>query len=206
MVIINNKGFGFIGVFAVIVVLALAGGAGAYVYHKNHKATPASNTRSGSSHSAQTGSKGSSADKSGGTGSGPGSTSSQQSYLVIKELGIRFKLSPDISTAYYTVKSSSQNGKPVIALYLHSLDSYPQCTPAQNNAGVAEIETFTPGQTDPVAGDFSTSYPNAPLINGLHYYIANEQYDCSGGKSVNMPAISQAFKAAYPTIEAYSGN
>lgn len=198
---LNNKGFGFIGVLAVIVVLAAAGGAGAYVYHKNHKAKPAGNTSSSSRQSTQAGSTNTSTGK----GSGPG-TPSQQNYLVVKELGIRFKLAPDISSAYYAVKSSSQNGKPVIALYLHSLDSYPQCTPAQNDAGVAEIETFTPGQVDPVAGDFSSSYPNAPLINGLHYYIANEQYDCSDGRASNFSAIRQAFRTAYPTIEAYSGN
>ena len=192
---LNNKGFGLVGVLAVIVVLAVAGGVGTYVYHKHHK-TNSTNSSSTSSNTGSTGKSGSSGD----------STPPQQNYLVVKELGIRFKLSSVISTAYYTVKSSTQNGKPVIALYLHSLDSYPQCTPAQNSAGVAEIASFTPGQTDPVAGDFGTSYPNAPLINGLHYYIANEQYDCSGGKASNMPAISQAFTAAYPTVEAYSGN
>jgi hypothetical protein len=35
---LNNKGFGLIGVLVIIVVLCAVGGAGVYVYHKNHKA------------------------------------------------------------------------------------------------------------------------------------------------------------------------
>lgn len=128
-------------------------------------------------------------------------------YLYIKELGIRFKLSAAIEDTYYAVKPNTQiNGKPIIALYLHSLDAYPLCAPAGNPDGVAAISNFTPGQTDPVHGDFYTSFPNAPLIGGLHYYIENEQFDCSEGKSNDMDAISQAFKAGYPTIEAYTPN
>ena len=80
------------------------------------------------------------------------------------------------------------------------------CAPADNPDGVAGIATFTPGQTDPVYGDFDTTFPSAPLIGGLHYYIVNEQFDCSEGGSNNMSAISRAFKAAYPTIEAYTPN
>jgi len=133
-------------------------------------------------------------------------TSSTQ-YLTIKELGIRFKLSAAIEDAYYAVKPNTiVNSKPVIALYMHSLDTYRLCAPAGDPDGVAGIATFTPGQTDPVHGDFATSFPNAPLINRLHYFIENEQFDCSQGGSRNMDAISQAFKAAYPTIEAYSPN
>jgi hypothetical protein len=104
------------------------------------------------------------------------------------------------------VKSSIVNGKPVIALYLHSLDSYPLCTLAKNSDGVAAIATYIPGQTDPIHGDFSVSVPNAPLINELHYYIENAQFDCSDDAGSNMTAMSQAFTAAYPTIEAYSPN
>jgi len=33
---LNNKGFGAIGVLAIVVVLALVGGAGVYVWHHNH--------------------------------------------------------------------------------------------------------------------------------------------------------------------------
>lgn len=47
---LSSKGFGLIGVLAVIVVLAVVGGAGAYVYHRNHKPE----TTSGDNHSMQT--------------------------------------------------------------------------------------------------------------------------------------------------------
>lgn len=45
MKLLNSKGFGLISVLVVVVMLAVAGGAGAYVYHRNHtaKATNSSN-------------------------------------------------------------------------------------------------------------------------------------------------------------------
>ncbi|MFC1419379.1 hypothetical protein [Streptacidiphilus cavernicola] len=40
----NTKGFGLIAVLAVVVVLGVIGGGGAYVYHQNHKTKPATKT------------------------------------------------------------------------------------------------------------------------------------------------------------------
>lgn len=173
----NQKGFTleyllFAGVIVVIVAAAIVL---ALSHHK--KTNTASSTRQNSQ------------------------TQTSQKFLDIKELGVRFKLSTSIDSAYYQVKSSSRNGKPIIALYLHSLDAYSSCAPDNNLDGVAEVLTYTPGTTDPVVGNYSTSYPNAPLIDGLYYYIANEQSDCSKGQASNMSAIGQAFTAAYPTIE-----
>jgi hypothetical protein len=157
-------------------------GAGAYLYHSEHSKAPSKPA----------------------VATTPATTSTQ-SYLVVKELDIRFKLSSTISDAYYQVKpNTTKNGKPVIVLYLHSLDQYPNCAPAKNPDGVALIGTYQPGATDPVFGGYSTAYPNAPLIGGLHYYIANEQYECSGNTSANLTGIGAAFTAAYTSIETYS--
>jgi len=49
---LNNKGFGLVAVLAVIILLALAGGTGVYVYHRDHKTkatTTAGNTNTKSS-------------------------------------------------------------------------------------------------------------------------------------------------------------
>lgn len=46
---LNNKGFGILGILLVIIVLAAAGGVGAYVWHKNHKAKTTANSTSSSS-------------------------------------------------------------------------------------------------------------------------------------------------------------
>lgn len=48
---LNTKGFGLISVLLAVVVLAIIGGSGAYVYHKNHKAKTSTTTSSSKSSS-----------------------------------------------------------------------------------------------------------------------------------------------------------
>lgn len=50
---LNTKGFGLVAILLGVVILAVIGGAGAYVYHKNHK-TKTSNTTSSSKGSSGT--------------------------------------------------------------------------------------------------------------------------------------------------------
>ncbi len=183
---------GLSGALLVALLLALAGCAGVNVARTATTASvgpPAAQASSKSSPSASA------------------SPSAQQRYLVIPELGIRFTLSADIQSAYYRVKPSTRNGKPGIALYAHALDSYPLCTPAKNNGAIAYLVTFVPGATDPVYGVISSTYPNAPLIGGLHYIIVPGQFDCTEGKNPHLlTTIVRSFDAAYQTIEAYPAN
>jgi hypothetical protein len=43
---LNNKGFGIVGILAIIVVLIAAGGTSTYVYHRDHKAKTVASTSS----------------------------------------------------------------------------------------------------------------------------------------------------------------
>jgi hypothetical protein len=105
---LNSKGFGLVSVLSVIVVLALAGGAGAYVYYRDHKKKPETTITSttSSKNSGQSTTQSS-------TGS-QNSTATQQTYLTMKEWGIKLPLSDPIKDAYYVVSTSSKdsNGQP----------------------------------------------------------------------------------------------
>jgi hypothetical protein len=182
----NNRGFGTLGVLLTVLVIAIVGAGGWYVFYKNK--TPHSNNGKDTADSQQDD-----------TSNNGGSV--EATYLTVEELGVRLKLGDSIKDAYYKVKNSNKNGKPVIALYLHSWDVYKNCTPENNSNGLGAISTFTPGESDAVNGDMATSYPDAPLIDGLHYYIAQAQSDCSAGSATDRQAVREAFTTAYKTIE-----
>ncbi|WP_234531686.1 hypothetical protein [Streptomyces shenzhenensis] len=186
-----SGGFAIIGIIAIIAVVTFASLGGWYVYRRSHNGNKSNTPVSSSTKGAVK------------QGPASGNTGTPQQnvdkYLDVKELGIKFKLTDPIKDAYYEVKDSAKNGKPVIALYLHSLDAYPHCAPANDPDGFASLMTFAPGAQDPVNGDFESTYPGAPLINGLRYYIAPAQYDCTGG-AVNVAPMRDAFNAAYKTI------
>jgi hypothetical protein len=184
----DKQGFGMVAILLVVAVIAVAAGLGFYTYKRSHPKT-------------STGSAGASSKAPSSTDASQTSVlaSSGQSYLIVNELGIKFQLPPAIKDAYYAVKpNATKNGQPIIALYVHSLDKYKNCTQANNADGVAEIATFTPGYTDEVVGDYNTSYPDAPQIGGLRYYILTEQFDCSEDGTTS--PIYSAFRAAYKDI------
>jgi hypothetical protein len=124
-------------------------------------------------------------------------------YLNIPELGIRMQLTYNTQDAYYSLRNSTIAGRPpVVLLSVHSLDSYAGCSTSQNNDGVAGISTFVKGETDPVVGNFIAAFPDAPLINGLYYYIGGAQYDCTNGNAQALYSDARHdFINAYSTIE-----
>ncbi|HSX35939.1 MAG TPA: hypothetical protein VLH84_03330 [Patescibacteria group bacterium] len=191
----RQQGFGVIELIIALLLAALVVGGGWYVWHKNHHPGAATKTSSSTASISKT------------TSTAPANTAENPTgvvgYLDIKELGIKVGLTSDISDAYYTIRvvsTASSTGVPAVNLYLHSLDRYPECSSANDTDGVAIIGNFKPGQTSPVDGDMDTAYPDAPLIGGVHYFIQNEQFDCSQG-ATDMNAIVQAFTAATKTIQ-----
>ena len=85
---LNNKGFNILEVLLVILVIATAGGIGAYVYHRNHKAKTVSSTRSSSS-----------------TSKGGGSTPTPKTYTSAEAL----KLVQDTYTTALNYVNQSKN-------------------------------------------------------------------------------------------------
>lgn len=101
-------------------------------------------------------------------------------YLVIKELGVKLPLIEETKDAYYVVnKHEDPTIPPLVSLSVHSLDQFPDCRATTDNPGIAGISTFEDGQTNPVYGDFSVAFPEAPKIKGRYYFVTRGHYDCT---------------------------
>ncbi len=130
----------------------------------------------------------------------------ENQYLNIPEAGIKIKLSNNILDAYYFISSKKDtNNLPVIYLSTHSLDTYPDCKASNDTSGIAAVATFKKGDTDPVVGDFSTAYPDSPLIKNLYYYTDAIQFDCTQQKNEDkFTQVRNELSSAYKNIESLS--
>lgn len=187
-----NKGFGLVVVLFVILVLAVAGTGTYLYYHQNYQAKGVTTSSSASP-------------KTSGNGStpGPGSTGAKQSYLTIKEWGVKIPLSGAISDAYYVVSVSSQDsdGQPTTMwLSLTSLISK-GCDAALANRGqdtqLGGIIRATPADTDPVSGKtYMSIYPDGVMIGGYYYVYMSWTKDKTCASQSQLQAIDSAFTIA----------
>lgn len=216
----NQSGFSIIEISLVVLVVAALAVTGLVVYQR-HKSTSAMNSAATNQTQTVTQPKSASAKNSAATNqtqkvTQPQSTTSTQTpqastqppqytthYLTIPELSFRIKLTANTVDAYYSIRNSPVAGQPPnVLLSVHSLDAYPGCGTSQGNDGIAGISTFTEGETDPVYGNFTTAFPDAPQIGGLYYYVEGSQYDCTlGGASALYSDAKHDFIDAYSTIE-----
>lgn len=166
---LNSKGFGLIGVFAITIVLALAGGAGVYVYHQNHKATTTSTNGN------------STANKEGGTTTtqGSSSTGNQQGYLIIKEWGVRIKPATTLPSITYTIDNSGDHQWAVLTFK----DLPDTC------AGVYHFSRALAGQDIDGYGNSpeklaSIDPSSIQKVGNYYYYLGHGQADCSPDSAV----------------------
>lgn len=191
----NNKGFGVIGILIVILVVAAVGGAGAYVWHRDHKKTATTNTTSSNTTATSTSHSGST--------SAHSSTSTQQSYLTVKEWSIKLPLTNTIDDAYYVVSTSSQdtNGQPnTMWLGLTSLNSKgcdASLVDHGQNTQLGALLRVAPTETDPVSGEsYKQLYPNGTTIAGYYYAYESWTKNKTCASPGQLQAIDSAFVAA----------
>lgn len=176
--LLNSKGFGLVAVLLAILVLAAAGGAGAYVYQTNHtvKTTPTTTSSS---------------------------MKKQQSYLAVKEWGVKLPLTETIEDAYYVVSVSSQdsNGQPnTMWLGLMSLNSK-GCNAVLANQGqstpLGALLRVYPTETDPVSGkSYKQLFPNGVMIGNYYYAYMSWTKNKTCASASQLQAIDSAFATA----------
>lgn len=182
---LNSKGFGLIAVVIVIAVLVVLGGAGAYVYHRDHRAKTTATTGSTSSNSSTQ-----SATKSS-TGT-QNSTATQQSYLIIKEWGVRLTLDSTTASTYYYISPNLPN---VAYFSLKTIsDIAPTC--AADKGGLGAIARLTEAEQQSIVSGKTPGIAGTMHIGSYWYSIAHPQGACMDNAqqaSVNqvLPSYSQ---------------
>jgi Tfp pilus assembly major pilin PilA len=183
----NQGGFAAVELVLIIVVIVLLAAVGYLVYKNQHKTTTVTATTKSAAVAT------------------PVTTPKADTtkYLNITELGVRIKLTANIQDAYYALSTKTyNNGLPWVYLSVHSLDNYSGCKATPEQPGLASVGTFKQGDTDPVTGDYSKAYPDAPKIGDLYYDVNGNQYDCTLQKDYVLYTNARTeLLGAYKTIE-----
>lgn len=129
----------------------------------------------------------------------PTSSQTAQSFLEIREYGVKFALSDSIKDAYYLPATAD---KGYVYLKVRSLDSEPQCK--SDASSTAALSKVGKDEINEMSGTkFSDSFDGA-TIGSYFYYIDLAQYECA--ESVNGKAtlvkVRKAFTEASKTITA----
>ena len=183
----TQRGFGTIGIVSVLLVLSIIGFGGYRVLISHNQQYKAKSYQPTNASSTKT-----------------DSTLSKISELPIKELMLKLPLTQNTKDAYYVVNSSSDSSKPpIIKFSTLSLDKYPDCKASSDSPGIASIQSFKNGDTDPIQGDYSKAYPGAYNFNGTYFYVSGDQADCTRGMDYDLyTKIRTDFLNSYSHIAA----
>jgi hypothetical protein len=162
-----EEGFGLVGVLIAIIVLVVAGSTGAYVYHRDHekKAVIAGSTSNKSPRQATAKTT---------TGS-QSSTTTQGSYLTIKEWGVHLTLDSTMASMYYYI---SPNLPDVAYFSLKTIsDIAPNC--AADKGGLGAIARLTEAeQKAATANPSALNQPATIHIGNYWYSVVHAQGAC----------------------------
>lgn len=181
-----QKGFSVVEAVIIILVVAVLGLGGWYVWSRSKNDSAKNKDTSTSSQASQS-----------------------QAYLDIKEWKIRLPLSSTTADAYYVVNTSSQDDdvQPnTVWLGVKSLDAV--CPAANANTGgkpLAGLSRTLPSDTDPVSGDtYQKKYPDGTTLDGYYYGYADwvTKSPCTTDSSyqAKLQELNTAFAAAAKSI------
>lgn len=181
---LNTKGFGLLGVLAVIVVLAAAGGVGAYVYHKNHKAKT---TTSSTGNSTSTGTK---------TGSTSGTTQTSDPYAGWKTYcdgtasscikypstwiavnGFPGAFENSTNTAYISLEAGTSKDRAQATAYIYSVEGLSTSGPSLDIVGyvVGNKPAFGVYNSAYVSTNDIKAGATAQLVDGNYAFNAKDR-------------------------------
>lgn len=172
----SQKQFGFAAIETtlILVVLAIVGFTGYYVWHSQQQTSKALDVANDTAQSAA-----------------PKKTANStlaQKYLIIKEWGIKIPLSSDLRGAYYTYNSESK------AVYL-SNDSYKGTDCAADDVSLGAISRFTAADKDDEGNTLLAYSPDAVKIGDYYYSYQHPQAACDGRTTNSLTGFDDAGEA-----------
>jgi|GEM_PF-5807843 len=191
----KQTGFAALESLLILIIISIIGGTGYFVWHSKNQASSALNNASNINQSTSFSNKSTSTKIS----------NTSQGYLIVKEWGIRLKITPPISDIYYTI-----HGEDAV-LGLSSLDKLTMkdgsaCKPDQNS--MVSLSRNTPAEYQ----DFlkSSGYQDTATHIGSYYYLETVAdppvppcaYDANGQSDPSVMAKVQAEITAAGTMEA----
>ena len=191
---LNQKGTGSIEAIVTLIAVIVVGGSGYYVVNQNNKHKEATKPTQTSAPSQSTGSK-------------PDTTVPNPStdYLVIKEWGVKFKLTKNIKDAYYDHVKDIPDPKTldILSLRTHSLDFEEQCkTDSQSIVTMIRVNKDEPYEYDKSKTYTEVIGSAGTLIGDYFYYMQGAQYGCAlteQGRAI-LDKVRSGFIEAGPTV------
>lgn len=192
---LNQQGFGIFGMLLLLLILAIIGGTGYYVYQVNKKAndTLAISSKESKSSTQKTVAK------------SVITTPSTTQYLVIKEWGVRMKLNANMSDAYYTFLPNETANAYLSVSSLVALA--PDCAATATSIGVLFRQTVAEHQVA-LSNPGDGNAPGDINIGNYYYGFMSAQAGCFDTSNTAAQALYDSvqprsgFAAAEKTLEA----
>jgi len=191
---INQKGFAAVEAVLIVIVIALVGGSGYFVWRAQKNVNTAYNAASKVAQSTPE-----KVTKKAST------TAQTQKYLVIEEWGVRMKLSTQLADAYYVINSDTPTSAYLSTRSL--VAAAPDC--AADKVSVAAIYRLTDSeQQQATSNPDSGNIPGNVHIGDYWYGIVSAQAGCfddsnNAAKTLwNTTQPRSGFTAAEKTLEA----
>ncbi len=174
--ILNQKGFAAMEAMLVVVILAIVGGTGYYVYQANNKATETQNQAQTNANTAAPHKKNEKKSK----------PATAIEYLVVKEWGVELPLSSGIKDAYYIYDSNGYARLGTRSLTAMSA----KCAPDKVGVSVLSRQTVATHNANAQQSEPSWDHPVYNTKLGNYYYgITHAQAAC--GNTTNSPESKQ---------------
>ena len=154
----KQSGFAVVELLLTLILLAIVGFTGYYVWHSQKQTDKTLNTT----------------DKSSAVTTKPKTTASAQQYLTIKEWGVKIPLSADLAGAYYTTMPSVPG-----AVYL-SVDAYKGTDCAADQTSLGALNRFTATDKDDDGNTLLSDSPTAVKVGTYYYDYLHPQAACDG--------------------------
>jgi hypothetical protein len=181
----DQKGFAVLETILILVVVAIIGGAGYYVWHTRQLANDAySKTTPALTHSASANST---------------SKKSDKDFLVIKEWGVKLPLNPNIEDAYYRY-DSRDNG--YVYLSLLSLKNIDDC--AVDKTAIGAITRYDSDDVNPISGEkYTAEYRDTEPVGRYYFLYGTAQATCSESQEAldKIGLANQAFGEAVSSLK-----